>query len=104
MIIEMLNCIFDILKEKSHIESIKTFEYFLNTLKNTIENVDCVNTDDEEFEEKDVVEVHKEIILKKLKSSIVNQHDGFVPAPPQPLNEPTHRPSPDQSINRPRAF
>ena len=74
----MLNCIFDILKEKSDIESIKTFEYFLNTLKNTIDNVDCVNTDDEDFEEKDVVEVHKEIILKKLKSSIVDQHDGFV--------------------------
>lgn len=55
LIIEMMNCIFDTIKDQAPLQRIKIFEYFLGTLKETITNADYVNTDDEEIEEKDII-------------------------------------------------
>ena len=66
LVIEMMSCLYQIVKEQASEESQKIFEYFLNTLQETITNAEYVNTDDEDNEEKDVVEIHKSIINEKI--------------------------------------
>lgn len=70
LVIEIMNCLYQIVKEQASEESQKIFEYFLNTLQETIANAEYVNTDDEDNEEKDVVEIHKSIINEKLRNSV----------------------------------